>query len=209
MQNGGFEKEFVRDLPLGRGGPLSLDVRFFPPFSPTSLMPPRRLSLGLAVLFLLLLARPGVAHAQTDLTPRLGLGVQALVSTEDGIAPGLRLRASAPLNADVSAAADLGLTGFVLQGSDNATYLLEPQLSVVVNLPSQGANLPYLLTGVGGHFPLSDENESESGPVLHLGLGRVQALMDTSIFYEVNPGLLIADENVELLLPFRIGIIFR
>lgn len=174
-------------------------------------MSARRLSLGFVFLALLLTARPGAARAQSgDLTPRLGAGVQLLGSTEDGVAPGVRLRASAPLNADVSLAGDLGLSGFVLGGSDDATYLLEPQLSLVVNLPSSSSDrLPYLLTGIGGHFPLADEGSSESGLVLHAGYGQVQALADTSVFYEINPGLLIADDNVELLLPIRIGLIFR
>ena len=173
----------------------------------------RRLSLGLTLLVLLWAARPGgVARAQSDnLTPRLGAGVQLLGSTEDGVAPGMRMRVSAPLNADVSLAGGLGLSGFVLSGSENAMYLLEPQLSLVVNLPSvsSGDYLPYLLTGVGGHFPLADESRSESGLVLHVGYGRVQSLMDTSVFYEVNPGFLIADDHVEVLLPIRIGLIFR
>ncbi|PSQ91541.1 MAG: hypothetical protein BRD52_07795 [Bacteroidetes bacterium SW_4_67_19] len=164
------------------------------------------------VLFMLalLLALPGPAHAQDgDLTPRFGLGTQGLVSTEDGFGLGLRTRASAPLNADVSAAVDLGLTGFVFGGRDDAIYLFEPQVSLVVNLPSQGSRLPYLLAGVSGHFPLTRADRSESGPVIHLGIGRVQALTDSSLFYEVNPGLLIGEESVDLLLPIRIGLIFR
>ena len=170
----------------------------------------RRFPCCLAVLALLLSVRPGTAEAQSnDLSPRFGLGMQGLVSTEDGFGPGLRLRASAPINADVSAAVDLGLTGFVLGGADDAIYLFEPQVSAVVNLPPQDGRLPYLLAGIGGHFPLANTDRSESGPVLHIGYGRVQALMDTSLFYEINPGLLIGDESVDLLLPFRIGLIFR
>lgn len=161
-------------------------------------------------LCFLLLGTAGSARAQSgDLTPRFGLGTGALISTEDGFGLSLRGRASAPINADVSAAVDLGVTGFVLGGSNDAVYLFEPQLAAVVNLPPSGETLPYLLAGIGGHFPLANTNRSESGPVLHFGYGRVQALMDTSLFYEVNPGLLIGNDGVDLLLPFRLGLIFR
>ena len=175
---------------------------------------PQRLVLCLAVLTFLFAAGPDVSQAQeegggSDLSPRFGLGVQALVSTEDGLGMGLRGRASAPINADVSAAVDMGLTGFILGGTEDAVYLFEPQLSAVVNLPFQGGRLPYLMAGLGGHFPVGGAERSESGPVLHVGIGRVQTLMDSSLFYEINPGLLIGDESVDLLLPFRIGIIFR
>ncbi|PSQ98644.1 MAG: hypothetical protein BRD48_06615 [Bacteroidetes bacterium QS_9_68_14] len=177
-------------------------------------MPARRLAVCFAFLALPLLLRPGfLARAQLadDVTPRLGVGAQGLASTEDGVAPGVRLRASAPLNADVSLAGGLGLSGFVLGGSEDATYLLDPQFSLVVNLPRQsdGDYLPYLLAGMGGHFPLADDGRSESGLVLHVGYGRVQGLADTSVFYEANPGLLVAENNVEVLLPIRIGLIFR
>ena len=164
----------------------------------------------LSFLALLIAGSPGTAQAQdSDLTPRFGLGMQGLISTEDGFGLGLRGRASAPINADVSAAVDLGLTGFVLGGSDDAIYLFEPQLSAVVNLPSQGGRLPYVLAGLGGHYPLSNTERSVSGPVIHVGIGRVQALMDTSLYYEVNPGLVIGDDSVDLLIPVRIGLIFR
>ena len=62
---------------------------------------------------------------------------------------------------------------------------------------------------LGDGTPLARADRSESAPVIHLGIGRVQALTDSSLFYEVNPGLLIGEESVDLLLPIRIGLIFR
>lgn len=167
----------------------------------------RRLAFCLAVLALLSAAVP-TARAQADLSPRFGLGAEALLSTEDGFGIGLRGRASAPVNADVSVALDLGLTGFIFGGRDDATYLFNPQLSAVINLPFREGHLPYLLAGLGAHLPFSDDGDSVSGPVIHLGFGRVQSLQDTSVFYEINPGLLIGENNVDLLIPVRIGIIF-
>ena len=176
--------------------------------------PARSSSFALLVLLVAASLPAGPACAQSssssdELTPRFGLGAQGLASTVDGFGLGLRGRASAPLNADVSAAVDLGVTGFVLGGSDDAVYLFEPQVSMVVNLPSSSGRLPYLLAGVGGHFPLARADDSESGPVIHFGIGRVQALTDTSLFYEATPGLLIGDDSVDLIVPLRIGLIFR
>ncbi len=145
--------------------------------------------------------------AAQDLSPRFGLGFNTVLSTEDGLGLGFRGRASAPVNADLSFAVDAGFVGFILEGRDDATYIFDPQVSAIVTLPGV-TSAPYILGGVGGYLPLNDRDQTNSGPTIHLGIGWVRALNETTLFYEVNPALIIGEEHVDFALPFRIGLIF-
>lgn len=157
--------------------------------------------------FAMLTAAPAAAQ---NLSPRFGIGLGGMLSTEDGFGLSLRGRASAPINADFSAAVDLGVTGFVLGGTEDAVYIFDPQLSAIVTLPSTSGNrLPYLLAGVGAYLPITETDRSISGPTIHAGIGWVQALRETSLFYEIDPALVIGEDSVDLIIPFRIGLIFR
>jgi len=149
------------------------------------------------------------AHSQ-DLNPRFGLGFNTSISTEDGIGIGMRLRGSAPVNQDLSFAIDLGLTGFIFEGRDEATYLADPQISAIVSVPDERPDrLTYFMGGFGAYLPFSENSTNrDAAPTLHFGIGRVHSLTETSIFYEVNPGLIIGQERVGLLLPIRAGVIF-
>jgi hypothetical protein len=146
------------------------------------------------------------ASAQPSST-RFGVGFNGLLSTTDGLGLGIRSRISAPVNADLSFAVDLGLTGFILQGRDDASYVFDPQVSAIVTLPGRPDRTPYILGGVGAYVSFQD-GDNEGGPTLHGGFGYVQALSETTIFYEINPALIIGQESVALALPFRIGVIF-
>jgi hypothetical protein len=144
------------------------------------------------------------AAAQVE-EARIGVGLNTMVSTADGLGIGIRGRASVPVNADVSAAADLGLTGFVLNGRRNADYILDPQFSAIVMLPISPTEANYVLFGLGAY--LSVGGDSGGGPTVHLGLGRVRALQESSFYYEINPALMIGQDHVHLMIPLRIGII--
>ena len=130
-----------------------------------------------------------------------------MFSTTEGVGLSFRGRASAPVNADLSFAIDLGLTGFVLEGRDEASYVFDPQVSAIITLPGI-RTAPYLLAGVGAFVPIESENTSNSGPVVHFGVGWVRALNETTLFYEINPELVIAKEQVEFAFPIRVGLIF-
>lgn len=151
-------------------------------------------------------AAASTAHAQ--LTPRFGLGFQGLLSTEDGLGFGFQGRASAPINSDLSAAVDLGFSGFVLGGRSDATYIFHPQLSAIITLPYRSSRAPYLLAGLGAYVPLSNEELSANGPTIHFGLGWARLLNETTLFYEIDPALIIDEESIDLALPFRVGLIF-
>jgi hypothetical protein len=161
------------------------------------------------IAFLCVMGTAPSAHGQ-DLNPRFGLGFNTSISTEDGIGIGMRLRGSAPVNRDLSFAIDLGLTGFIFEGRDEATYLVDPQISAIVSVPdTRPDRLTYFMGGFGAYLPFSENRSNrDAAPTLHFGIGRVHSLTETSIFYEVNPGLIIGQERVGLLLPIRAGVIF-
>lgn len=150
----------------------------------------------------------GEARAQ-ELNPRFGVGANALLSTADGFGLGIRGRASVPVNADLSLAGDLGITAFILSGRQNADYIFDPQVSAIVSLPATRSRLTYVLFGMGGYIPAGgNDPDAASGPTIHGGLGWVIALQESSLFYEINPALIIRDEGVDVAIPFRVGVIF-
>ena len=156
-----------------------------------------------------LLCPPRKATAQ-PLQPRFGLAFNTTLTTASGVLGlGVRGRASAPVNANLSFGVDLGLTGFVLRGRDDATYVFDPQVSVLVTLDPRRQRTPYIIGGIGAYVPFGDgEDGGEGGPTLHGGFGWVQALEGTTLFYEVNPALIIGARAIDLVLPFRLGLIF-
>ena len=170
----------------------------------------RSLRTGLFVLFLVLcmtaLATRPVAGQ--PLSPRWGLGFNTMISSEESgvFGFGIRGRASFPYNQDLSFAASAGFTGFVLSGYEDGSFVFDPQVSAIITLPSQGRFATYFLGGFGSYLTTSDSGLS--GITLHLGLGRVQLLNETTIFYEVNPALIIGSSRVGGAVPIRVGIIF-
>ena len=147
------------------------------------------------------------AEAQAS-RPRLGMAFNAMLSSTEGLGVGIRGRAAWAVNADMSLALGGGFTGFVLEGRDEATYLFDPQASVIVTLDSEGSRTPYFLGGVGVAVPVNDRSNVESGPTIHFGIGWVQGLKDTVFFYEVDPTMLVGESEISFMIPFRVGVIF-
>lgn len=158
----------------------------------------------LFILVLLMGAETALAQRQT----RVGLGFNALLTTDEGLGLGVRVRAAAPVSADLSLAIDLGFVGFIFRGRDEASYVFDPQLSAIVTFPPSGRQAFYVLGGFGAYVPLSDRYRGESGPSVHFGFGWVQLLRETQIFYELNPTLVVGERNVDVVLPVRVGVIF-
>lgn len=147
-------------------------------------------------------------HAQDDRPSRVGLGIQMLGSTASGnVGPGLHLRASTPLNSDVSLAVGSGLTGFIFRGRDDAAFALDPQVSAIVSFSTANAQNMYVLGGVGAYVPFGDTN-AESGPTFNLGIGRVWSLQESSLYVEFNPGLFVGKNKTHFVFPLRLGVIF-
>ncbi|HEX8385284.1 MAG TPA: hypothetical protein VF576_03815 [Rubricoccaceae bacterium] len=170
------------------------------PLAPAALLP------GLALA--LLLAAP--VRAQQAAPPRFGAGfdVSAALPGQSllppGVAVGARVRAALPVNADLSVAADVGLSAHLFEGSADARYVLNPQTSVIVTLPGRDA-VRYVIGGFGGFIPLEGGG---GGPSLHLGVGTAIPLRDTSLYLEFDPSLLIGESETTGVLAGRVGVIF-
>ena len=146
------------------------------------------------------------AHAQTQ--PRFGVGVQLMGTTvDDNFGPGVRLRSSVPLTQDVSLGLGAGLTGYIFEGRDDAAYGFDPQASLIVTLPGRNRQRLYVLGGAGAYVPFGNTS-AESGPTIHLGIGKVWLLNESSFFFEFDPALFIGKEDTEAVMPIRLGVIF-
>lgn len=177
-----------------------------PPF-----LPMRSLFRTAAVVCLLALAafttNPPTSAAQSQ--PRFGVGLQLLGSTagEGNFGPGFRFRVSAPINRDLSFAIGSSFTGFIFEGQDDASYAFDPQASLIVTLPERGTESLYFMGGAGAFVPFG-ETDADAGPTFHFGIGKVWLLRDTSLFFEFDPALVVGEEQTDVLLPVRLGVIF-
>lgn len=187
-----------------KNGSLSLAEAALEATTETHLPPS---SMRLLALSLLLAA--SASHAQTA-PPRVGAGFEvtsAFLSQDlipDGPALGVRGRVALPVNRDVSVAGDLGLGAHIFEGSSEARYVLNPQVSLIVTLPGD-RSARYFLGGFGGFVPF---NEGSGGPSLHAGMGWAIPLSETSLFVEVDPSLIVGEDETTPVLAVRGGVIF-
>ena len=146
-------------------------------------------------------------------TPRFGVGFDATVVpdgnglVDDGLGVGLHGRIALPLNADLSAGVGMGLDGFVLGGADEATYLATPEATLILTLPRRGGGVRYVLGGIAGYVPLSDDG-GPGGPALIAGFGWAFPLRETSLYVEAVPALIVGRRTSTFALPIRAGVIF-
>ena len=173
-------------------------------------MPHRRHLLAVFVA-LLLFGGSRLTLAQETTSPRFGLGFTGVASTEESDAGvvgfGVRGRLSYPLNADLSFGAGAGLTGFILRGRDQASYLFDPQGSLIITLPGGSRNASYLLAGAGAYVPFASD-EGLNGPTIHAGYGRVFLLSESTFFWEFDPAVIVGFNRIGLAVPLRVGVIF-
>ena len=142
-----------------------------------------------------------------DRSPRFGAGTHLMLSTIDGLGLGLTGRVSIPVNGDVSLAIGSGITSFLFGGTEDAEWLLTPQVSVIVTLPGV-IKAPYFTFGGGGYLPIGNPGSDRSGPAIHFGAGWVRPLSQSTLFYEIDPMLVLQASRIDLALPVRIGVIF-
>ncbi len=162
---------------------------------------------GLSLLAFLFVLAASNHFVYAQMSPaRFGVGFNTLLSSEDGLGLGFRGRMSSAINADLSVALDLGVTGFILNGRDDASYVIDPQASLIVTMPGVD-RASYLMGGLGAFINTSDKSNALEGPSIHVGIGWVRALSESVLFYEINPALIIGKESVGVAIPFRIGII--
>lgn len=158
-----------------------------------------------ALVALALLAVPASAQ---NAPPRIGAGIDVVAvplragERGPGLELGLRGRVALPINSDLSAAASVGLST-PLGGQTVLTAT--PQLSFIVTLPRSGRSVRYLLGGVGGYIPFKGGG---SGPTIHAGIGWAQPLSETSLYFEIDPALVVGSDEITVIVPARVGVIF-
>ena len=149
------------------------------------------------------------AAASAQVSPRYGVGFDVIAALPgqdllpDGVAIGLRGRVAVPVNADLSVAGSLGLAANVFEGREDTDYILNPQASLIVTLPGR-SSARYVLGGFGGFLPF----EGAGGPSLHAGAGWAIPLNETSIYFELNPSLVVGSEETGVVVSARTGVIF-
>ena len=163
------------------------------------------LRLPLTLLTALLLAAPAFSQAAPA---RIGAGIDAVIvplragDVDPGVGLGLRGRIALPLNSDLSGAASLGVSAN-LAGS--AVLTATPQVSLIVSLPGSGRSVRYLLGGFGGYIPLSGGG---GGTTLHAGFGWAVPLSETSLYFEIDPAIVVGSSETTVVVPVRVGVIF-
>jgi len=168
--------------------------------------PGRRLRRTIGILLLLI----GVAGvpARGQINPQIGGGAQVAGSTAELTAgPGYFVQGSFPIAQQVSFVAGTAGTGYVLQGGDEATYILDGELSALVTFPSRSKSADYLMAGGGVRIPFRSES-LDIGPTVHVGLGRLWSLRESTLFVELRPTLYVREAHADFALPIRGGVIF-
>lgn len=128
-------------------------------------------------------------------------------TVDNNVGPGFRFRTAVPINQDVSFGLGAGITGYIFQGRDDAAYAFDPEASLIVTIPGTGRERVYVLGGGGAYVPFG-ETTATSGPTVHAGLGKVWLLNESSFFLEFSPGLFVGQEETNVILPLRMGVIF-
>ncbi|MBB4062771.1 hypothetical protein GGP80_002921 [Salinibacter ruber] len=139
---------------------------------------------------------------------RYGTGLQVMGGTAvASVSPGFHFRTTLPITQDLSLGGGIGLAGFVFEGQADAVYAVDPEVSLIVTIPTPSRSATYLLGGGGYHVPFGNDPPA-SGPSFHLGLGRIWALQETTLFLEFTPALYVRDSSAGGLFPIRAGVIF-
>ncbi len=169
----------------------------------------RSLSLG---LLLTLLVPVASAQRSDSVPPRIGVGFETVTPLlSQDVLPtypslGLRGRVALPVNADISLAASMGVGAHLFEGRRDTRYVVNPQVEVIVTLPdSRRGSVRYAFGGFGGFLPLTDGG---GGPSLHGGYGWAIPLQESSAFAEINPSLVIGEDEVTPVIALRAGVIF-
>ncbi|MFB6273683.1 MAG: hypothetical protein ABEL51_12390 [Salinibacter sp.] len=156
--------------------------------------------------FLLLLLTAGAAQGQGWFRGRVGLQMKAS-SVEKSIAPGIHVDAQAQIAGRFALVAGAGLSAYVLEGRRSGTYTVDPALSLRIARPSRSRGANILSGGVGYHFPFGDRALGR-GPTVHLGIGRIWALRESTLFVDLRPTTVLRDGGVSVLMPIRAGVVF-
>lgn len=164
-------------------------------------LPLRRIGCALALLLL----TTGIVRGQA-LRGRVSLQMHGS-SIQKTLGPGVQLDAQLPITGGLSIVGGGGFSAFLLNGRRSGTYTFDPQLTLKVTLPSRSKGATTIFGGGGYHVPFGTEARG-NGPTAHLGVGRIWALRESTLFVELVPTLVIREEATSLLMPLRAGVVF-
>ena len=143
---------------------------------------------------------------------RLGFGLQTTFSTEDGLGLGLRSRVSYPMNRDFSIGLGLGVHGFSSNGANRSVIMADPSVNLILRLGATADRATYVVAGAGGYLLAGATGQRTSkatiGPQAAIGLGAVKQLVDSRLFVEITPQFLLEPQQMTVVAPLRIGLIF-
>lgn len=153
----------------------------------------------------LLLLSAGLTQGQA-LRGRVSLQMQGS-SIERSVAPGFHLDAQLPIVRGLSIVGGAGMSAFILEGRVDGTYTFDPELTLKITLPSASKGANTVFGGVGYHIPFGAD-AVEAAPTVHLGLGRIWTLRESTLFVDVSATAVVRTETIGLLMPLRAGIVF-
>lgn len=157
-------------------------------------------------LVLLLLSVTGEVHGQDWFRGRISLQMEGS-TIEKSVAPGMHLDAKMQLGGQYSLVVGMGGAAYVLEGRRSGTYTFDPTLTLQITRPSRslGANT----FSVGGGYHYSSGNQGIGwAPSVHLGIGRLWTLRESTLFVDLRPTAVIRGEGLSMRLPLRAGVVF-
>ncbi len=166
-------------------------------------MPSTLQRIGCALLLFVLIGEPAQGQA---LRGRVSLQLKGS-TTQASVAPGFHLDAQLPIVDGFSIVGGGGISAFLLEGRRRGTYTFDPELTLKVTLPSRSKGATTVFGGAGYHVAFGP-NPKGSGPTVHLGLGRIWTLRESTLFVDLVPTVVVQKETVAVLLPLRAGVVF-
>lgn len=155
----------------------------------------------------LFLLANGVLKAQA-LRGRISFQMAAS-SIERSVGPGLHVDAKQPIVGGLSLVAGGGLSAFILEGHRTGTYSFTPEVGVNLVVPSRSKWANVIFGGGGYHVPFgAGAAASDGGPTIHLGVGRIRALRETTLFINLSPSAVIRSRTTAFFFALRTGVVF-
>jgi len=164
------------------------------------------ISLRSAGLVLLLLLAAGQACGQGWFRGRVSLQMEGS-TIEKSFAPGMHFDAMMQVGGQYSVVVGTGVAAYVIEGRRSGTYTFDPTLTLQLTRPSRslGANI----ISLGGGYHYSSGNRGIGwAPSVHLGIGRLWTLRESTLFVDLRPTAVIREGGVSMRLPLRAGVVF-
>lgn len=157
-------------------------------------------------LVLLLFSVTGEAYGQGWFRGRVGLQMEGS-TIEKSVAPGVHFDAKAQVAGRYSIIAGTGFAAYVLEGRRSGTYTFDPTLTLQITRPSRSLVANTFFVGGGAHYSFGDRGIGWA-PSAHLGVGRLWALRESTLFVDLRPTVIIREQGVSLRMPLRAGVVF-